>query len=55
MELFSLDEEECPELFITHDSCQDGISGEYVGNDRFLGVDVMDFTTPISPTLVQIV
>ena len=58
MELFSLEEEECPELFITqesHDSSQDGINGENDGNYKFLGVDVMDFTTPVSPTLVQIV
>ena len=41
MELFSLKEEECPELFITqesHDSSQDGINGENVGNGKFLGV-----------------
>ena len=58
MELFSLEEEECPELFTTqesHDSSQDGINGENVGNDKFLGVHVMDFMTPVSPTLVQIV
>ena len=58
MELFSLEEEECPELFITqesHDSSQAGINGENVGNYKFLGVDVMDFTTPVSPTSVQIV
>ena len=43
MEVFSLEEHDCPELFITQESSKENSDVNNSEKDTFLGVDVMDF------------